>query len=274
MKNIAVLITCYNRAEVTLNFLKGLFNQKLPSDIALNVFLVDDASPDQTGARVREAFPEVNVVNGTGRLFWCRGMRLAWDAAMAAEKGSEERSRFAYFLWANDDTILNDDAIQILLRDHEETNGVIVGTFAPDAKYEVVSYGATKNIPVGCPKRGTCGMNGNLVLVPRDIFDKVGPIYGMYNHQYGDYDYGWMLRRNGLEYYSSSRFCGVCAEQPERYNHLKGRGLLSRIRLLWDPKSYSIHDVFLYQYRRAGALRAIISCVHVIIKVASAGRVR
>lgn len=267
MKSIAVLITCYNRAEVTLNFLKGLFNQKLPSDTALNVFLVDDASPDQTGARVREAFPEVNVVNGTGRLFWCRGMRLAWDTAMAAEECREEEDRYAYFLWANDDTSLNDDAIQILVNDHEATQGVIVGTFAPDATYKTVSYGATKELPDGYPKRGTRGMNGNLVLIPRDIFEKIGPIYGRYNHQYGDYDYGWMLRRNGLEYYSSSRFCGICAEQPERYNHLKGRGIFSRIKLLWDPKSYSIHDAFLYQYRRAGVLRAIISCVHVFIKV-------
>ena len=87
--SIAVLMTCYNRVETTLRCLHSLFNQTIKQTgnqaISLDVWLVDDASPDQTGAKVKAAFPEVHVIEGAGGLFWCKGMRLAWDTAAAAK---------------------------------------------------------------------------------------------------------------------------------------------------------------------------------------------
>ena len=111
-------------------------------------------------------------------------------------------------------------------------------------------------------------MNGNMVLVPKAVYDAVGPICGKYHHQYGDYDYGWQLRKRGLEFYSSSHFCGVCPQQPERYKHLVGKSLWQRIRLLWDPRGYDLHDAVLYKYRNFGLVRAFLSAGHVLFKVA------
>ena len=74
--SIAVLMTCYNRVETTLRCLHSLFNQTIKQSdnqtISLDVWLVDDASPDQTGAKVKAAFPEVHVIEGAGGLFWWR----------------------------------------------------------------------------------------------------------------------------------------------------------------------------------------------------------
>ena len=48
-KNIAVLITCYNRKDKTLLCLESLFKQQgLGIDFSLAVFLVDDGSTDGT----------------------------------------------------------------------------------------------------------------------------------------------------------------------------------------------------------------------------------
>lgn len=269
MMRIAVLITCYNRVRISLACLEGLFGQRLPRGVTFDVFLVDDASPDATGDKVRAAFPSVCVIKGTGQMYWCKGMRLAWSCALAHEKrrlGNDDR--YTHFLWVNDDVSLKADALKTLIEDCELIGSVVVGSFAPNECYESVSYGATRKLPSGIPLRGTCGMNGNFVLIPRTVYDRVGLICGGYHHQYGDYDYGWMLRRYGFEYYSSSRFCGVCAEQPERYNHrLKGNSLWKRLKLLNDPKGYSIHDACLYQYRKAGIVRAFLSCLHIIVKV-------
>lgn len=269
MKRIAVLMTCYNRVKTSLACLEGLFGQRLPDGASLDVFLVDDASPDATGDKVKEAFPSVFVIRGSGQLYWSKGMRLAWIAALEHEKttGLREGGRYTHFLWVNDDVTLNDDALKCLIEDCDCVGGVVVGSFAPNERYESVSYGATKGLPSGFPLRGMCGMNGNFVLIPRVVYDRVGLICGGYHHQYGDYDYGWMLRRHGFEYYSSSRFCGVCVEQPERYHHLRGCPLWKRLRLLSDPKGYSLHDACLYQYRKAGIFRAFLSCLHIIVKV-------
>ena len=260
MNRIAVLMTCYNRVGVTLRCLECLFQQVLPKGYELKVFLVDDASPDGTGRKVKEKFPQVNIVQSNGGLFWCKGMRLAWD--VAASKGN-----FDFYLWLNDDVVLKQGALAGLIEDWERTKGVVVGTFSSDEGECEVSYGATRKMPDGTPRIADAGMNGNLVLVPREVYERVGPICGTYHHQYGDYDYGWLLRRNGLEFYASSRFCGVCPQQPERYLHLKGRSLVNRLKLLFDPKGYSLHDALLYSYRNKGVCRMMLSLAHIGIKV-------
>ena len=261
MKHIAVLMTCYNRVDTTLECLRRLFAQEIPEGYSFDVWLVDDASPDKTGERVKTAYPQVNVIQGTGNLFWCKGMRFAWDKA-------SEAYDYDFYLWLNDDVRLKDDALLGLFSDYDIVGGVIVGTFSSTADEIDVSYGATCKIPDGLsPKKGEGGMNGNLVLIPKIVYKKIGQICGEYNHQYGDYDYGWQLRKKGLEYYSSSRFCGACPQQPERYLHLKNYNFIGRLKLLFQPKGYSLHDAFLYKRRNWGVLRAILSVVHITCKV-------
>ena len=256
---IAVFMTCYNRVQTTLGCLRGLYAQKLPEGFSFDVWLVDDASPDGTGERVRAEFPQVHVIQSEGGLFWCKGMRLAWDEAV---KGGD----YDFFLWLNDDVKLKNGAIAGLLADFEQMKGVIAGTFASDETEAKVSYGVG-SYPTGVPKKGIYGMNGNLVLISREIYESVGPICSSYRHQYGDFDYGWQVRRHGYEFYASSRFCGVCPEQPERYFHLKNRSLVERIKLLFNPKGFCLHDAFLYRYRNWGLARGILSVVHIVTKV-------
>lgn len=257
VRRIAVLMTCYNRVSTTLTCLRELFQQALPNDFELEVYLVDDASPDGTGSHVKAEFPRVHVIAGVGGLFWCRGMRLAWDKAAAD-------SDYDFYLWLNDDVVLKHGAIASLLADHESVHSVVVGTFSSDADETIVAYGATRSRPTGLPRIADECMNGNLVLIPRDVFKVVGPICGLYHHQYGDYDYGYQLRRKGFQFYVSSKFSGVCPQQPERYLHLRGRSLPARLKLLFEPKGYSLHDAFLYRYRNWGLLRALLSVIHVI----------
>lgn len=85
MQYIAVLITCYNRREKTVNCLNLLFKCGLPVGFALKVYLVDDGSTDGTGEEVRKLFPEIKVIVGSGELYWAGGMRLAWTEAIRDE---------------------------------------------------------------------------------------------------------------------------------------------------------------------------------------------
>ena len=137
--SIAVLMTCYNRVETTLRCLHSLFNQTIKQSdnqtISLDVWLVDDASPDQTGAKVKAAFPEVHVIEGAGGLFWCKGMRLAWDKAIASG------IKYDFYLWLNDDVMLKTDALADVLRDYENGGGVVVGRMSSDE---------TSGLPIAC----------------------------------------------------------------------------------------------------------------------------
>lgn len=85
MFTLAVLMTCYNRVAVTRRCLQRLFRCPLPENWRLAVWLVDDASPDRTGDIVVREFPAVHVIPSPGNLFWCKGMRLAWDTAAVAQ---------------------------------------------------------------------------------------------------------------------------------------------------------------------------------------------
>lgn len=251
--NIAVLMTCYNRVETTMRCLKRLrFAAEQVTDAQFDVWLVDDASPDETGEKVKVAFPDVNLIQSPGNLFWCKGMRLAWDQAVASGIS------YDFYLWLNDDAMLKVDAISSILNDYEKGGGVVVGRMSSNETEREESFGM----------RGDKGdwMNGNLVLVPRVVYEKVGPICGKYHHAYGDHDYGLQAKRAGFPLRTSTNFCGVCPVQPERYHWLKDRGLLGRLKLLSDPKGYNLHDAVLFRYRNWGVGMACVCAVHMIFR--------
>ena len=253
MMRIAVLMTCYNRVETTLRCLARLRAAVARvADAKFDVWLVDDASPDGTGERVKAAYPEVNVIRSPGNLFWCKGMRLAWEKAIASGIS------YDFYLWLNDDVMLKPDAIEGVLRDYENGGGVVVGRMASDETEREESFGM----------RGDKGdwMNGNLVLVSREVYEKVGPICGDYQHGYGDHDYGLMAKRAGFPLRASTSLCGVCPEQPERYHWLKDRSLWGRLKLLSDPKGYNMHDAVLFRYRNWGIGMALVCVLHMTIR--------
>lgn len=265
MKKIAVLMTCFNRVKTTLACLERLFAQQHPTGLRIDVWLVDDASPDKTGEKVKAAFPQVNVIQSPGNLFWCKGMRLAWERAV------ESKTAYDMFLWLNDDVELFDGALAGLLSDAELTHneGIVIGVFASDSSCKTISYGSIINHrmvePNGSPQLVKGPMSGNFVLIPRVVYEMLGPIYGEYSHGFGDYDYGWQADRHGIPRYVSSRICGVCPEQKERYNQrIRSLSLSGRIKLLFDPKGFPIRDSFIYQRRRVGLAYACLSVMHII----------
>src|SRR5580658_7643570 len=98
LHEIAVLMTSFNRREVTLKSLDSLFRQQKAEGIRFAVFLVDDGSTDGTGGAVKSLFPQVKVLQGNGALFWNGGMRVAFAAAV--------QESFDAYLFLNDDTTL------------------------------------------------------------------------------------------------------------------------------------------------------------------------
>ena len=275
--NVAVLMTCYNRKDVTLRCLRQFFAQKKPSGVSFDIYLVDDASPDNTGESVKSEFPNVNVIMGTGDLFWCKGMRCAWDAAIKSGVS------YDFYLWLNDDVQFFDNAIETFFNDYKAVcvecgkPGIVVGAYSQTAGSEEAVYGLwdlQKRIiqPDGHPKwvKGDV-MNGNLVLVPREIYERIGPIYGKYYHGFGDADYRMMAERAGYKVYSSSKILGVCPRTPEHYDDILTKPFIRRLKSLFGVQfgdaGATILNTFRYRYRNWGVTMAILSCSRYVFKV-------
>lgn len=96
LTRLAVVIPVYNRREITLLGLKSLHAVNR-TGLEIKFFVVDDASPDGTYKAVREAFPEVEVIRGTGNLHYAAGTNWGIEAALD---------------WAPDYVVtMNDDAV-------------------------------------------------------------------------------------------------------------------------------------------------------------------
>lgn len=240
MKKIAVLMTCFNRVKTTLACLERLYAQKLPVDYTLDVWLVDDASPDETGKKVKATFPSVKVLQGNGHLFWAGGMRLAWKNAVAAFD-------YDFYLWLNDDVLLVDGALGRLMSDYDSLpkESIVCGALVAPELGEIF-YGAPeirrqKNIDRITEL--THGMHGNVVMIPRCVYLRIGGMAEGLVHQHGDFEYGYRARKNGIRVYAAGAVIGTCGLN---YGLTKKRlmqlSLVQRYRALVSPKGIGIMD--------------------------------
>jgi GT2 family glycosyltransferase len=201
---IAVLMTCHNRRETTLNCLACLSQQSVPTQ----VYLVDDGSLDGTSEAVQQAYPSVHIIPGDGSLFWVGGMRLAFAEAL--------KVGHHYYMWLNDDTLLEPHAIAQLLDVHEQlkqrdqSDTIVVGC-TQDAKTGQPTYGGAVRsqawysnkfefVPPSTELQPCDTFFGNCILIPHPVAQSVGNIDSAFVHTLGDLDYG--LRAKALGYTS------------------------------------------------------------------------
>jgi len=208
-KKLAILITCYNRKDTTLACLKSIYESvKDKQSVDIDIFLVDDGSTDGTGQAVNLTFPKVKVIQGDGTLYWGRGMIKAWKDAAQYD--------YDFYLWLNDDSIVLENAIEKLLDDSALFNfqSIIAGVCKP-ADTSTISYSGyllkdkIKLLPQGKPV--LCDFfNGNIVLIPKSVFVKVGFLDEIFHHPGGDIDYGLRAKKFGINSYISSEVVAVC----------------------------------------------------------------
>lgn len=254
--NIAVLMTCHNRRSKTLRCLNALFDSAQSEDYHLEVFLVDDGSTDGTGEAVNKEFPDVKVISGNGKLFWNQGMRLAWKTA-------SETNQYNFYLWLNDDTYITKNAISVLLKDSESKDhqAIICGTCKSEITKKTTYGGyAKKNhkilIPNGIPQK--CDyFNGNAVLIPNDVFNKVGNLDSVFHHSFGDYDYGLRALKLNIESFIASVNIGYCEKNdlPKWCN--PQYPINKRLLAFYSPLGISPIENYIYKQRHWGNHKAI-----------------
>jgi glycosyltransferase involved in cell wall biosynthesis len=212
---LAVLMTCHNRREETLGCLEALRAQDRV-DADLRVYVTDDGSTDGTPAALSALDLPIEVIPGSGELYWAAGMAMAERAAMCDDPD--------LLLWLNDDVVLDPDGLARLLSVHEQAPGAIVVGNVRDLDTGDKTYGGRNRLgshpqrfapaPQTDHVQPTNAFNGNVVLIPRIARDAVGPIDGMFAHSYADDDYSLRASELGVEMLCAAGTVGVCSLKP------------------------------------------------------------
>ena len=267
MKSIAALLTVHNRKTKTLECLSRVSSQELPKGYELEFFLTDDGCTDGTKEAVRSQFPNVNIIEGNGNLFWNRGMYTSWEAASTAKD-------FDYYLWLNDDTMLFKNTLKMMLASATETDdtSIICGATKSQFTSQVTYSGKMKHDDTLIRPNGKlqeCDIiNGNCILVPRKVFQRVGNLDWSFKHAIGDFDYGLRAQKAGFKNYIEKDFIGTCELNPTLPKWcLKTTALSERFSNLYSPLGYAEPiPFFIYEKRHFGIATAIMHFVTINVR--------
>jgi len=250
--NCAILIACYNRKDKTIGFLNSLVKQNAFEELKPDIYLLDDGSTDGTAEAVNAQFPQVEIVKGSGNLFWAGGMRVIWKHAIA-------KKEYDLFLLCNDDVVWIDGALERLLSTYTKVKNkgtVLVGsTFSPvtnkmsyggHALYKLnhAAYYALKPDDIAAIP---CQLgNANIFLVDSLAVKTIGTFCEDYTHYLADYDYTLTAFKAGLDVLIPPGYYGYC-EDDHGVNWLSGKySLKKRIDFLYSPKGLAYKEYLHY----------------------------
>lgn len=259
MSAVAILLTVHNRKETTLKCLNTLYlNMKqCSSDYNFDIYLTDDGSTDGTSEAISEKYLDVHIIKGDGTFFWCRGMISSWKAAVS-------QKQYDYFLWANDDTVLFENAFTLMFQSSflSGDNAIIGGAFCSAIDGHVTYGGKTLDgrdlVPNGIVQEFDL-LHGNLVLVPRVVYEQIGMLDETFHHGIGDYDYGLRAIKKGIKLSLTPMYVGTCEGHLAFSKCYEAQyGLLQRFRFLYSPLGPNPNEVFIYTRRHYSIFRAIV----------------
>ena len=253
MFQLAILLTSHNRKLKTLACLKSLYAQQDIPDIHSEVYLVDDNSSDGTSQAVKSEYPAVNLIKGSGDLFWAGGMRLAWRGAINADKN------FDYYMLLNDDTRLLNDALKNLFADLiflKKEKCILIGSTKDEISGNF-SYGGrllknNYNLNAGIVKPNgsfpqLCHLgNANIMLVPETVVNSIGILSDDYTHAFADYGYTLKARKAAIPSYISSNYCGYCTDDHGVNWKSTDHSLQERIQYLYSLTGLSYKEYLVY----------------------------
>ncbi|WP_016952922.1 glycosyltransferase family 2 protein [Anabaena sp. PCC 7108] len=255
--NIAVIMTCYNRREITLVCLHALYQQNIP----LDVYLVDDGSSDGTSNSVQSAYPEVNILLGNGSLFWGGGMRLAFAEAL--------KHNYQFYIWLNDDTVLAPDAINKLLQIYQNLaqqgyqDTIIVGSTQDPITGKATYGGAVRSqrwysnkfefVPPSEEPQQCDTMYGNCVLISHLVTEKIGNLDPAFVHTFGDLDYGLRAKKSGCTVWTAPGYIGTCSKNSVRDSWADSKlPIHKRLQKVTQIKAFPVGPWTIFTRRHSG----------------------
>ncbi len=256
---VAAILTCHNRKEKTLACLRSL----IPVIPFVDVFLTDDGCTDGTSDAVLQEFPLTTIIYGKGDLFWSRGMYCAWKEALPGN--------YDFYLWLNDDIVLLPSFFVELMECFQlgGENCIIVGLVKDTASGSIIYGGTGKDgrlVQESMFPQPLVNMNGNIVLVPRSIVERIGIIDPVYWHDIGDVDYGLVASENGIPVLSTREAVAFGFNNGKICRVRKwGATIGQRFSRLYSPLGAKPSILFYFYRKHKGLLRACLFVLYLHI---------
>lgn len=257
-------MTVHNRCDTTKLCLCHLFKNLL-TDVDIKVYLVDDGCTDGTAEVINREYPSVHIIEGNGDLYWNRGMHKAWTEA--------DKEDPDFFLWLNDDTMLFSHALSTMIDAYNQANEdfCIISGATRATNTETVTYGGRINKKVVSPNGRLQRIeliNGNCLLVPKCVRQKIGILDDYFHHSMGDWEYGLRAAKNNISLYLAPQFIGVCdlheIKLPKCYD--SSYSIKERFQYLKNPLAPMPNEVFYFCNKCYGLKRAIQSSLKIIVR--------
>lgn len=266
----AVVMTCFNRCEKTINCIKKLHTGNDLNDYRFIV--VDDNSKDGTCEKIEAlGFSDVVILHGNGNLFWNGGMHMGIEYAL------NQYADFDFLLLVNDDVDfvpgILDKLISYSQKKHDG-NAVIVGPTCNtegEFSYGGILYTKSLNYEMLGPDRNAIDcttFNANCTLIPMKIMKQVGNLDSYYKHSMGDFDLGFRVSRAGYKIHVFNEYVGVCNDNPKEGSWRDSSlGIIQRIKLKESFKGLPFKDWFHYLKNNFGIGTAIVRSFTPYIKI-------
>lgn len=227
MENIAILITCFNRKVNTIRCLEHINKINIRKDI----YLVDDGSTDGTSDEVKLKFPDVNLIQGNGNLYWNRGMLLAWQTA--------SKFNYDFYVWINDDVDIYSNAFEELFECSRIYNYKAIVSGIVETETSEIIYGGydsnRKMIEANNEMNQIQFLNGNIVLVSRFVVNQIGLLDPIYHHDLGDIDYGLRAIKANIPVISTKKAIAKGERNSICRERLNYSNLFKRFKRLYYP---------------------------------------
>jgi GT2 family glycosyltransferase len=208
---VTIISINYDHPEVTCQMLESLRKITYPR---IEVIIVDNASPRDDPAMIKEKYPEVVFIQSKENLGFAGGNNLGVKVA----KGK-------YILFLNNDTEVDPDFLQPLVNKCEQDS--TVGAVSPKIKFfyqpDTLQFtGITdfnkltiRNRGIGYGEKDlgqfdkdatTAFVHGAAMMVPRQVIQKVGMMAECYFLYYEEHDWATRIKKAGykLWYVSNS----------------------------------------------------------------------
>jgi len=201
-----IVIPVFNRWRYTRACLDSLRAQTSQD---FRVIVVNDGSTDETAAALARDYPEVEVVTGTGSLFWTAGVNRGLERALVL--GATR------VLTLNNDVLAAPDFVAQMLATAAQHPTAVLGALEFDADTGQAIYGGERldfrtntrhDLLEVLPPDQRTGLRavtylpGRGLLIPKAVIDKIGLFdEKRLPHYLADFDYTSVARRAGFPVY-------------------------------------------------------------------------
>jgi GT2 family glycosyltransferase len=270
---VYILIPVYNRIEKTIKCLDSIYKQHYKK---IQVIVIDDGSEDNTKSIIQERYPKVEILNGTGSLFWTGAVSFGVNYILSicakndwvllvnndVQLANHSIERLVFFSKKmKRNAIVNALSVDIKDRDTIIKSGTIVKSWILNITKHLLhgkslsSLTSNKAIEVDL-------LTGRCLLHPVEVFSVIGNYNAdEFPHYGGDDEFTARAKRSGYELFILPSAVVYLDDEKESFNknffdHFFGIRSSSNLINKWKFSKASVPKYALITYYIIGVLKS------------------